>query len=178
MRNCSTILATIFVTASCICLTACVSSYVPTERTEVILPLNRAWVDARKVEYVTTDISDVEMAKMAGVNYVPRLADAVPRNGAKSLLERVYKFPGGEQISIFQSTPLPTGAANADINYSPLWRIVLVRWLKRDKLRELTSEADVHAAEDAGEVSLQVTDIVANCPVVRGTDGQSLKGAR
>jgi hypothetical protein len=88
MRNCSTILATIFVTASCICLTACVSSYVPTER-QRDLPLNRAWVDARKVEYVTTDISDVEMAKMAGVNYVPRLADAVPRNGAKSLLARV-----------------------------------------------------------------------------------------
>lgn len=37
------------------------------------LPLNFAWVDGRKVEYITTDISDPAMAQMLGVNLVPRL---------------------------------------------------------------------------------------------------------
>ena len=32
-------------------------------RTETVLPLNRAWVEGRQVEYITTDISDAAMAQ-------------------------------------------------------------------------------------------------------------------
>jgi len=55
-----------------------------------------------------TDISDAGMAREAGANFVPRLALAIPAPGRPSLVERVYKFPGKEQISVFQSAPLPT----------------------------------------------------------------------
>lgn len=145
---------------------------------EVRLPLRQAWVDGRQVDYVTTDISDATMARMEGVNHVPRLAQALGSPGRPGVTERVYKFVNGEQITVFQSAPRPAGGANADPNYSPLWRMVLVRWLRPAALRELRSEEELLAAQERGDVSLEVTDIVVNCPVVRLADGQALRGVR
>ena len=159
-------------------LSGCASTSFDVGRTETVLPLNRAWVDGRQVEYVTTDISDLTMAKMAGVNYVPRLRDAITKQGQPSLVERVYKFPHGEQISIFQSAPLPAGGDNTDLSYSPLWRLVLVTWRSPNQAHELKSEEALLAAESNGEVTLKVTDIVVNCPITRSADGLSIKGAR
>ena len=156
-----------------LCLTACA-----TGPAEVRLPLHRAWVDGRQVEYVTTDISDAAMARQEGVNHVPRLAQALGGPGRPSVTERVYKFVNGEQITVFQSAPRPAGGVNADPNYSPLWRMVLVRWLRPAALRELRSEEEVLAAQERGDVSLEVTDIVVNCPVTRSADGQALRGVR
>ena len=130
------------------------------------------------MEYVTTDISDAAMAQMMGANYVPRLRDALGGPGRSSLVERVYKFTGGEQISIFQSAPLPAGPENKDKSYSPLWRVAEVRWLPGKRLRELTSEEALLAAKDKGDVSIEDTNIVVNCPVTRGTNGKPLLGVR
>lgn len=145
-------------------------------RTETVLPLNRAWVEGRQVEYITTDISDAAMAQAAGVNYVPRLRDAI--GAPRSVLERVYKFPAGEQISIFPSAPRPVGAKNADRAYSPLWRLVLVTWRAPHAPRELKSEEALLAAEEAGQVALDITDIVVNCPVTRTVGAEGLTGVR
>ncbi len=145
---------------------------------EVRLPLHRAWVDGRQVDYVTTDISDAAMARQEGVNHVPRLALALGAPGRPSVTERVYKFVNGEQITVFQSAPLPAGGANADPNYSPLWRMVLVRWARPSSVRELRSEEQILAAQERGELALEVTDIVVNCPITRSVDGQALRGVR
>ena len=157
-------------------LTACASTHFEAGRNETVVPLHHAWVDGQKVEYITTDISDAQMANAAGVNYVARLKNAITESGPNSVLERVYKFPNGEQISIFQSAPKPTGGANANQEYSPLWRLVLVEWAKPEKAHELKSEAELLSAEDAGDVAVQVTKIVVNCPIIRGSDGKALKG--
>lgn len=159
-------------------LSACANQGQIPERSETVLPLHKAWFDGRTVEYVTTDISDAGMARMLGVNYVPRLRDAIRGPGQGSLVERVYKFAGDEQITIFQSAPTPAGAANQDQNYSPLWRVVLVRWLPGKSVRVLTSEEAVLTAQDKGEVALEETQIVINCPVIRGANGQPLQGVR
>lgn len=159
-------------------LSGCASAVFDVGRTETVLPLSRAWIDGRVVEYVTTDISDLAMATMMGVNHVPRLAEAVRAPAGRSLLERVYKFPNAEQISIFQSAPNPVGAANKDRSYSPLWRVVLVRWSNPRFTRELKSEESLLAAEQNRELTLEVTEIVVNCPVTRGSGGQALKGVR
>ena len=161
------------------CITAgCASPLFDVGRSETALPVSRAWVDGRTVEYVTTDISDETMARMLGVNYVPRLAAAISGPGQPSSLERVYKFAGAEQISIFQSAPVPAGAGNTDRSYSPLWRLVTVQRLRPEPLRELRSEEELLAAADKGDVALQVTNIVVNCPVTRSADGTALKGVR
>ena len=146
-------------------------------KTETVLRVQRAWVDGRQVEYISTDVSDPNMAKANGVNYVPRLAEALGE-GRKSLTERVYKFPKGEQISVFPSAPLPAGPGNANTSYSPLWRIVMVNWLKADKVRELKSEEEILAAEEKGELAVEVTNVVANCPVIGAADGTRLVGSR
>ncbi len=159
-------------------LAGCASPGFDAGRTETVLPLKRAWVDGRTVEYVTTDISDAAMAKAAGANYAPRLAGAVGITGRSSVLERVYKFSAGEQISIFQSAPLPAGGANAVAAYSPLWRLVLVRWQVPAAGRELKSEEELLAAQERGEVTLEQTSIVANCPITRTVDGSALRGVR
>ena len=105
------------------------------------------------------------MARAAGVNYAPRLHDAI---GVRpSVLERVYKFPQGEQISIFQSAPQPVGPASTDLSYSPLWRLALVHWTKPERFRELRSEEELLAAQENGELSINVTDIVVNCPITK-----------
>ena len=153
-------------------LTACANSVFDVGRTEIVLPVSRAWVDGRVVEYVTTDISDLAMARMMGANHVPRLSAALGSTHGKSLVERVYKFPNEEQISVFQSAPSPVGAENQDRSYSPLWQVVLVRWANPAAARELKSEEAVLAAVDSGAVTLEATRVVLNCPIVhRGPRG-------
>lgn len=143
----------------------------------ITLPRQGAWVEGRRVEYVTTDISDAAMAAQAGVNHVPRLAGALG-TGAASLTERVYKFSDATQISVFASGPAAVGAARPDPNYSPLWRLVLVRWKPGKPPHELRSEEAVLDAQASGEVELDVTGIVVNCPITRGVDGVALRGVR
>jgi len=146
------------------------------ERSETVLPVNRAWVDGQQVEYITTDMSDAAMAQAAGVNYVPRLRNAL--EAPQSVLEKVYKFPAGEQISIFQSAPHPIGALNTDAAYSPLWRLVLVTWRVPRQARVLKSEEELLTAEEAGQLTLQRTDIVVNCPITKLVGGSGLTGVR
>ena len=164
--------------SSVLALAACASAPFVAGGAETAVPLSRAWFDGRKVDYITTDVSDAGMAQMLGVNHVPRLADALPAPGRRSVVERVYKFAGGEQISVFQSAPSTAGAGGAISAYSPLWRVVMVRRIQPAGGRELQSEEQVLAAAERGEVALDVTDIVVNCPITRSADGQALKGIR
>ena len=169
---------TSFLAVATLLLTACASPLFDVGKTETVLPLSRAWVESRIVEYVTTDISDLAMARMMGANHVPGLAAAARLPPGSALVERVYKFPNEEQISIFQSAPNPVGSENQDRSYSPLWRVVLVRWSGQVVKRELRSEEELLAAEERKEVALETTDIVVNCPVTRSTKGQALRGVR
>jgi hypothetical protein len=172
------VLRSIFVLTLGIFLTGCASPIFDVGRTETVLQLSRAWVDNRIVEYITTDISDSAMATMMGANHVPRLADAVKLQPGKSLTERVYKFPNDEQISIFQSAPNPVGAENQDRSYSPLWRVVFVRWVNPALAHEIRSEEALLAAHESKQVTLETTDIVINCPITRAANRQALRGVR
>lgn len=171
-------LSVALVICSAALLTACASPRFDAGQTETVLPLQRAWVDGRTVQYVTTDISDAAMARAEGANYAPRLAGALGNTGRTSVLERVYKFPAGEQVNIFQSAPLPAGSANTVDAYSPLWRLVLVRWKTPANGRVLQSEEALLAAEERGDVALESTQVVVNCPITRSADGVALKGVR
>ena len=148
----------------------------------VTLPLRMAWFEGRIVEYVTTDVSDADMARMMGVNHVPMLAlAAAPAGsppGTRTAVDRVYVFPGEEQINVFASAPVPAGPSNASPAYTPLWRAVMVRWAVGRRPRMLNSEEVVLDAVDKGDVQLTQTSIIVNCPVVRSADGAALRGLR
>jgi len=135
----------------------------------VELPLISGWFEGKVVRYVTTDVSDRQAAVEMSANYVPRLANALnrqPQPGQPSAVERIYKIMNFNQGSVLPSLPAPMGAANANINYSPLWQVYKVIWAAGKVPHLLKSEEEVLAAEDSGDVSIEKTNIVVNCPVV------------
>lgn len=148
------------------------------QRAEITLPMSRAWFNGQTVEYIVTDVSDAGMAAMMGVHHVPRLRAALRVSGDHSLLDRVYKFANDAQISVFESAPEAAREGREGAGYSPLWRVVEVRWVPGRVPRELRSEEEVLAAQDQGDVQLSVLDVVVNCPVIRGVDGVALQGVR
>ena len=135
------------------------------------MALQTAWFEGSEIHYITTDVSDREMAKLMNANFAPRLSDAVPQYPkppyVKTVLERVYKFKNGEQTrSVFPSIPNPIGFESEDRSYSPLWLVYFVEWVDKKHVRELRSEREIYEAEAMGWVTITRTDIVANCPVV------------
>ena len=56
--------------------------------------------------------------------------------------------------------------APGDRGYTPLWRVVMVTWSEGASARVLRSAADIRRAARAGEVSLEQTATVVNCPVL------------
>ncbi|SBS28444.1 hypothetical protein MAQ5080_01097 [Marinomonas aquimarina] len=147
-------------------LTGCASTAPMT----VSLPLQQAWFNDQIVHYVTTDVSDQDMAKAMGANYAPRLRDAIPNYPKpprqKTVIERVYGFPNGEQRNIFPSAPTPVGFESTDAAYSPIWLIYQVQWVNPNQAVELTSEGALLDAEAKGLVNIERTNIVVNCPIV------------
>jgi hypothetical protein len=153
-------------------LMACATPPVPTVHGAALqLPLLTGWFEGRRVRYITTDVSDAAVAQAKGVNFVPRLKEVLPEApGAAqrvgSPLERVYGFDDGVQAPVFPSVPLPVGSSSRSLGYTPLWRLVQVRWKAGAAPRELRSEEAILDAEDRGELRLVVTDVVLNCPVL------------
>lgn len=146
----------------------------------VNLPLVQGWFEGRRAFYVTTDVSDPEMARRAGANHVPRLANALPPEpkvpGMPSTIDRIYMVTNFKQGNVLPSAPQPLGPGNASNAYSPLWQIVTVTWKAGETPVLLRSEQEVLGAEDAGRVILEPQRVIANCPVVR-IEGEFLPGA-
>lgn len=146
----------------------------------VNLPLVQGWFEGRRAFYVTTDVSDPEMARRAGANYVPRLANALPPEpkvpGTPSSIDRIYMVTNFKQGNVLPSAPQPLGPGNSSNAYSPLGQIVTVSWKTGETPVLLRSEQEVLGAEDAGRVILEPLRVIANCPVVR-IEGDFLPGA-
>ena len=166
-----------------IALSGCASIY-PTSGSEqstqptISLPLLKGWYLDKEVFYVTTDVSDPDMAEMFSANYVPRLYDALPDYpkppGVRTVLERVYTFADGSQPNnVFASIPEPLGPASQDEQYSPVWIVFMVEWIDKTAAKELRSEEAIQRAKRKGLVKVTRTDVVVNCPIV-GYDGKFL----
>jgi hypothetical protein len=131
-------------------------------------PLIGGFVDGRSVEYLLTDVSDQKEAEGLSeatgfpVTFVSSLVD-VPDEA----LANLYLFmngvegpnPFGFQANVLDTVP-------GDEGYSPLWRVHAVTWSEDAEARELRSEEDILAAEEAGELTIGETPLVKNSPVV------------
>ncbi len=138
----------------------------------VTIPLTRGFVDGNEVFYISTEASDRDLAShltnLTGFNvaYSPALA-----NTPASALANIYAFtngiagpgPLGFQPNVADSQP-------GDPEYSPLWNVIMVEWQQATP-RELTSEEDILAALQAGEVTLTRTELVVNCAFVEWEGG-------
>ncbi|HSF50712.1 MAG TPA: hypothetical protein VLA74_08145 [Nitrososphaeraceae archaeon] len=141
-----------------------------------VLPLVRGFADGNEVFYITTEVSDKNLANYLSnltnsrVVYTPALKYASAQS-----LANIYEFtngikgsgPEGFQPNVADSQP-------GDNNYSPLWKVNLVTWNNGITPRELTSEADILNALEKKELTIKPTDIIVNCPFVQWKDG-SLK---
>jgi hypothetical protein len=142
----------------------------------VTIPLTRGFADGSEVFYISTEASDEGLAghltNITGfrVVYTPALA-----NTPASALASIYAFSNGiEGEGPLGFQPNVADSQPGDPSYSPLWRINVVEWQDGTVPRELRSEEEVLAAQQAGEVEITVTNMVVNCPFVQW-EGGSLK---
>lgn len=132
------------------------------------LPAGKAWAEGKEIFFVHTEASDAGVAEKltnmmkSPVIFVSSLAK-VPADS----LAQVYVFtngvagkgPFGFQADVFPSPPGTDG-------YSPLRNINAVTWANPAKARELKSVAEVIAAKDAGEITIEQPGVVVNMPFV------------
>jgi hypothetical protein len=147
---------------------------------QVSLPLLQGWIDGEAVQYITTDVSHADVAAAKGANFAPRLALALPvgppQPGRRSAVDKVYAVANFEQPSVFASAPRPVGPASRDTAYSPLWQMVKVTWQLGHRPRELKAEEEVLEAAERGEVVLEPTPVILNCPVIARAGEGTLPG--
>ena len=138
------------------------------------LPAGKAWAEGREIFFVHTEASNADVAQKltdmmkSPVIEVPSLAN-VPAES----LANVYVFtngvkgsgPFGFQADVFDNPPGTAG-------YTPLRRLNAVTWADETKARELTSAADVLAAEAAGDLTIEQPGVVINMPFVVWDGGQ------
>ena len=135
-----------------------------------ILPVGRAYAEGQVIYFIHTEASDAEIADLltkmmdSPVLFVPGLSGS-----PESSLANVYVFSNGIQgmgplgfaPDVFDNPPGTAG-------YSPLRRLNVVTWADPAGARELKSAADVLAARDAGEVTIEQKqpEVVINMPFV------------
>jgi hypothetical protein len=138
------------------------------------VPPGRAYLDGQEIYFIHTEVSDADVAKLLSdmmkspVIYVPVLAQ-VPANA----LADVYVFkngvkgmgPLGFQPDVFDNPPGTSG-------YSPLRRLILVMWKEGIAVRELKSLAEIQAAVNRGDITLEQTKVVINMPFVSWPGGK------
>lgn len=147
---------------------------------QVQLPVLKGWFDGEEVLYLTTDVSHADVASAMGANFAPRLALALqggpPQPGRRSSVDKVYAVTNFQQPTIFASAPQPVGPGSGDASYSPLWQMVKVTWQPGRSPRELRAEEAVLDASEKGEVLLEATPVVVNCPIVQRSGYGALPG--
>jgi hypothetical protein len=138
------------------------------------LPAGKAYAEGKEIYFVHTEASDAGVSETltnmmkSPVMHVPSLA-----NVPDELLANVYVFtngvegsgPFGFQADVFDNPPGTDG-------YTPLRRLNVVTWADGVTARELTSVADVLAAADANELSIEQPGVVINMPFVVWDGGQ------
>lgn len=132
------------------------------------LPAGKAYAEGKEIYFVHTEASDAGVAETltnmmkSPVMLVPSLA-----NVPDELLGNVYVFtngvegtgPFGFQADVFDNPPGTDG-------YTPLRRLNVIAWTDGVTARELTSAADVLAAEAASELTIEQPGVVINMPFV------------
>lgn len=139
------------------------------------IPLIKGYHNGEELFFIATESSDETHANILSEKTGRKVVHApVLARSPESALSNVYMFtngPAGEgsmgrQPDVFDNTP-------AQVNdYSPLRKIIHVTWADADQANELQSVDDIMAAETAGSVTLEETDIVMNYPMIKWQGGQ------
>jgi len=138
------------------------------------VPPVKAYTEGKEIRFIHTEASDPKVAELltemmrSPVLVVPSLAQA-----PKELLADVYVFkngvkgdgPFGFQPDVFDNPPGTDG-------YRPLRSVNIVTWKNEKAARELKSAAEVKAAEQAGEITIERPGVVVNMPLLTWPGGR------
>jgi hypothetical protein len=140
---------------------------------EMDIPMMRGYENGNEIFSIATDASDNQTATQITnatgfkVNFAPLLADT-PENATG----KAYIFENGIEGEGLPGFQLPViNARPGQEGYSPLVQINHVTWNEGAQPTELRSEQDIIAASDAGQLSIEATDIIVNQPAVQWQDG-------
>jgi hypothetical protein len=140
----------------------------------VSLPLQIGFFNSQTALYITPEVgvdpsagtSIVAAAQQIAVgfnaNFIPQNFASLPGSGA---VDDIFVFTNFNQGNVLASAPNPAGPGNSDTDYTPLWQVNLVSWVKGSPT-VLTSQADITTAAQNGFVSVQKTPIIVECSVV------------
>lgn len=115
------------------------------------------WYDGHKVLFLSTDTSNKAEAMSEHINYAPGLAKTLPSSS------KIYLVMNGK----YASRGPAFGSEPGEDDYTPLWQEVRVTWKNPSQAVFLGSDNDVNAAAKAGKVTLKMTGIVLNCPIIK-----------
>lgn len=120
------------------------------------LPVYEGLYDGHMDSYVITDVSSKSQAAALHINYSGELA-------AVKGLPLQYFIKGAAakgQVAVFGSEP-------GEDDYNPLWLEAWVRWKSGVTPTLLTSDDDINAMAKAGKLTLTMTKIVLNAPILK-----------
>ncbi len=121
------------------------------------LPSWTGYYDGHKVLYLSTDTSSKSEAARDHIRYAPALAQALPA------ANKIYFVTNGG----FAGRGPAFGSEPGESDYTPLWQEVLVTWKDPSSATFLGSDNDINAMAKAGKVTLKMTGIVLNCPIIK-----------
>ncbi|MEO0560629.1 MAG: hypothetical protein AAF125_00845 [Chloroflexota bacterium] len=124
--------------------------------------LHQALYNGESAYYIRTDTSSQEYAQENGLVFVPLLNAAASLDNGTSPL---YTFDNGhsEQLPVISTVP-------SEANYNPAWRVHTVTFSGDPVL--LDSEAAIREAEANGDVTVAVTALIVNFPIVKWPGGE------
>jgi len=138
------------------------------------VPPVKGYIEGMEIRFIHTETSDPSVAELltemmgSPVLVVPALAESPERATAN-----VYVFkngvrgegPFGFQPDVFDSPPGADG-------YSPLRTLNLVTWKNDQAARQLRAAAEVKAAAQKGEVTIERSGVVVNMPLLTWPGGR------
>jgi hypothetical protein len=141
---------------------------------DIDVPLMKGYENGNEIFFIATDASDnqtaVQITNATGfkVNFAPLLARTPEEaRGQAYVFENGIEGEGllGFQLPVIDARPGQDG-------YSPLLQINLVRWNdEAAQPTELRSEEDIISASNAGQLTVNNTDVIVNHPAVQWQGG-------
>lgn len=136
------------------------------------MPVVVGWFNGQRVLYISPEASDAGAGRPQA-----NVSTLLGRSANSNAAVPIYVVTNFKQGNVIPSSPLPTGpTSSGNSGYSPLWQVNMVTWKAGVTPIVLKSGADVQAAQQAGNVTIAKTNIVANCPVIYTSLGGLLPG--
>ena len=121
----------------------------------VTFRLHHGVFEGEDLYFIRTDTSDQAFAQAEGLVWAPKLAGLA----SAGLTGDAYLVEGA------QDQPAVLSSAPGRPDFTPAWRINRATW--KGSPKDLASAADVEDAEDAGDLTVERTEILLNAAVVR-----------